>query len=154
MNKTKLLGIAVIALAVLNIGILGFLFLSKDKENSRGRKMPREIVIEKLHFDENQIAEYDITIKTHQKNIRNLDDSIRATKNELYQLLNAENINNSQKDSLFLKLADYQKQIESTHFNHFLEIKKLCKKEQTTDYMSLTEELSRLFSHPRRPRNE
>lgn len=153
MNKTKLLSVAVIALLVLNFVILGFLFLSKKHKPNR-RKMPREIVIEKLHFDENQIVEYEKIIKEHQKAIRNLDDSIRKTKNELYQLLNEEKINSAQKDSLYLKLANYQKQIETTHFNHFLEIKKLCKKEQLADYKNLTEELSKIFSHPRRPKNE
>ncbi|WP_298117178.1 hypothetical protein [Flavobacterium sp.] len=154
MNKTKVLVFAVIALVALNFGILSFLFLSKGNDGPRGRKMPREVVIEKLHFDKNQIVAYEKTILVHQKNIRNLDDSIRATKNELYQLLNHENIDNNKKDSLFLKLADYQKQIETTHFNHFLEIKKLCKKEQLSDYKNLTEELSKIFSHPRRPKHE
>jgi protein CpxP len=154
MNKTKVLGFAVIALLVLNFGILAFLFLSKNEDGPRGRKMPREIIIEKLHFDKNQIDAYDKTIKIHQETIRELDDSIRTTKNDLYQLLNSENINSVQKESIFLKLANYQKQIETTHFNHFLEIKKLCKKEQLSDYENLTEELSKLFSHPRRPKHE
>jgi protein CpxP len=154
MNKTKVLGFAVIALLVLNFGILAFLFLSKNEDGPRGRKMPREIIIEKLHFDKNQIDAYDKTIKIHQETIRELDDSIRTAKNDLYQLLNSENINSLQKESIFLKLANYQKQIETTHFNHFLEIKKLCKKEQLSDYENLTEELSKLFSHPRRPKHE
>jgi anion-transporting ArsA/GET3 family ATPase len=153
MNKTKVLGFAVIALLVLNFGILSFLFFSKNEDGPRGRKMPREIIIEKLHFDENQIVEYDKTIKIHQENIRNLDDSIKSAKNELYQLLNSDTIDSVKKDSLFLKLADLQKQIETTHFNHFIEIKKLCKKEQLPDYKNLTEELSKLFSHPRRPKH-
>jgi len=154
MNKTKVLGFAVIALLVLNFGILAFLFLSKNEDGPRGRKMPREIIIEKLHFDKNQIDAYDKTIKIHQETIRELDNSIRTAKNDLYQLLNSENINSVQKESIFLKLANYQKQIETTHFNHFLEIKKLCKKEQLSDYENLTEELSKLFSHPRRPKHE
>ena len=152
MNKTKVLGFAVIALIVLNFGILGFLFLSKNNDGPRGKKMPREIIIEKLHFDENQIVAYDKTIKTHQETIRNLDDSIRITKNKLYQLLNNDTISTIEKDSLYTTLADYQKQIETTHFNHFIEIKKLCKKEQLNDFENLTQELSKLFSHPKRPK--
>jgi len=153
MNKTKVLGFAVIALLVLNFGILSFLFFSKNEDGPRGRKMPREIIIEKLHFDENQIVEYDKTIKIHQENIRNLDDSIKSAKNELYQLLNSDTIDSVKKESLYLKLADLQKQIETTHFNHFIEIKNLCKKEQLSDYENLTEELIKLFSHPRRPKH-
>lgn len=154
MNKTKVLVFAVIVLVALNFGILGFLFLSKNNDGPRGRKMPREIVIEKLHFDENQITEYDKTIKLHQETIRSIDDSIRNTRNELYKLLNSETIDSSKRDSLYLKFAGFQKQIETTHFNHFVEIKKLCKKEQLTDFNNLTEELSKIFNNRRKPKND
>lgn len=153
MSKAKLLWIAVIALLLLNFGILAFLFLSKEHE-PMGRKMPREIIIEKLHFNESQIVDYDKIIKQHQQSIKNLDDSIKNTKDKLYQLLNDKTVNSSKKDSLFLKLANYQKQIETTHFNHFLEIKKLCNKNQLQDYKNLTQELGHLFSQHRKPRNE
>ena len=154
MNKTKLLSFAVLALLLLNFGILSFLFLTKDKERPRERRMPREIVIEQLHFDANQIAAYDVTIKMHQNAIRELDQSIRTTKNELYQLLNSDVVDVVKKDQLINQLATDQKQIETTHFNHFLDIKALCKKDQLDDYANLTEELSKLFSPKRKPRNE
>ena len=154
MNKTKLLSFAVIALLLLNFGILVFLFLSKDKDGPRGRKMPREIVIEKLHFNDNQIIEYDKKIKIHRETITTLDDSIKVVKNELYQLLNFETVDLVKKDSLYSKLANYQKQVETTHFNHFLEIKAICKKEQLADYKTLTEELSKIFTYGRKPKNE
>lgn len=154
MNKIKLLSFSVTALLLLNFGILGFLFLSKNRAGFQERKMPREIIIERLHFNDTQIVDYDKAIKMHQENIRNLDDSIRKTKNALYQLLNADTIHVAQKDSLYIKLASYQKQIETTHFNHFLEIKALCSKEQLSDYTALTEELSKMFSPPRKPRHE
>lgn len=153
MDKTKLLWFAVIALLLLNFGTLAFLFLSK-KHEPFDRKMPREIIIEKLHFTENQIVAYDKIIKQHQETIKKIDDSIRNTKNNLYQLLNDETINTAKKDSLFSKLAKYQTEIETTHFNHFLEIKKLCNKEQLQDYKNLTQELGLLFSQHRKPRNE
>jgi periplasmic protein CpxP/Spy len=152
MNKTKVLGFAVVALFLLNIGILGFLFFSREKDGPRGRNMPREIVIEKLHFDENQIKEYDKLIKKHQQAIRITDDSIRNTRNELYQLLNTETLNSVKRDSLYSKFASFQKQIETTHFNHFIEIKQISKNEQLAAYKNLTEELSKIFSHPRRPK--
>lgn len=153
MSKTKVLTIAVIALLLTNFGILGFLIFSKG-HNPNDRKMPREIVIEKLHFDENQIVAYDKTIKIHQKNIRNIDDSIRNTRNQLYQLLNSDTIDTRKRDSLYLKFSGFQKQIENTHFNHFLEIKNLCKKEQLSDFKNITEELSKIFNTRRKHKNE
>jgi protein CpxP len=154
MNKTKLLSFAVIALLLLNFGILGFLFLSKDKQGQKSKKMPKEIVINKLHFDDNQIIEYEKIIKVHRNTITTIDDSIKVAKNELYQLLNSETINLEKKDSLYSKLANYQRQVEITHFNHFLEIKAICKKEQLADYKTLTEELSKIFTYGRKPKNE
>ena len=149
-NKIKLLSGAVIVLFILNFGTLTYLFLSKNGFGPKGRSMPRELVIKKLNFDENQVVAYDKTIKIHQNNIRNLDDSIKETKNKLYQLLNSDVLNTKEQDSLILKIAEYQKQIETTHFNHFLEIKALCKTEQLSDFRNLTDELSRMFSN-RRP---
>jgi protein CpxP len=107
-----------------------------------------------LHFDDNQIIEYEKIIKVHRNTITTIDDSIKVAKNELYQLLNSETINLEKKDSLYSKLANYQRQVEITHFNHFLEIKAICKKEQLADYKTLTEELSKIFTYGRKPKNE
>jgi protein CpxP len=144
----KILTILVVILILINT-LLVFILVFKPKH-----KMPREIIIEKLQFDDNQVKKYDLTIINHRKNIKNMDDSIRITKNEMYKLLNYSKIDNQKKDSLSQKIANFQKQIESIHFNHFLEIKKLCKKEQLNDFNNLTKELSKLFSQRPKPRHE
>lgn len=161
MEKTKLLTFTVIALLLLNFGTLGFLFLSGPKNHPphhghgpEGRPKPREIIIEKLHFDNNQIAQYDQLIEWHQATIGKTEDKIRQSKNELYLLLNAEPIDEKAKTALIDSLSNYQKQIESTHFKHFGDIKKLCKPNQLKDFEALTEELSLLFSRPQRKPHE
>lgn len=149
MKIQKLLIISVVFLLLLNGGIITYQFLSKTGRPERNR-MPREIVIEKLHFDEGQIVGYEKIIRLHQEKIRRLDDSIRIFKNELYRLLNENSALNSRKDSLFATLAHLQKQIEQTHFNHFVEIKAICRKDQLDDFEQLTEELSSIFSPPKK----
>lgn len=158
MEKTKLLTFAVITLLLLNLGTLGFLFLSGSNEHhphrgegTEGGPKPREIIIEKLHFDANQQKEYDKLIKWHQGEIRTIEDNIRAAKNELYSTLSASELNTKEKDSLTNALALHQKEIETTHFKHFEDIKKLCHKDQIEDFNKLTEELSRIFSRGQRP---
>lgn len=152
MNKAKLLTIAVIGLLLLNLGLVTFLVLSGRKEKGdiqEGKRMPREIIIEKLHFSEHQTREYEKLIQWHRNEIETLETTIRATKNELYQQLNRDVSDSAKKDSLILILANCQKQIEITHFKHFEDIKKLCTKEQMNDFTVLTEELSKIFSKPR-----
>lgn len=162
MEKTKLLTVAVITLLLLNLGTLGFLFLSGSNghhphrgQGPEGGPKPREIIIEKLHFDGNQQKEYDKLIKWHQGEIRRLDEGIRKAKNDLYSGLSEDTINEHAKDNLITLLNSYQKQIETTHFKHFEDIKKLCHKDQLEDYNALTDELARIFApKPRGPRHE
>lgn len=161
MDKTKLLTFAVIALLLLNLGTLSFLFLTNPNgnhphgdSNFKGRAEPKEIIIEKLNFDSKQKSEYEKLIQVHRKEISSIEDEIRKTKEELYLQLHENTTNNTTKDSLINALATYQKQIEITHFKHFQDIKKLCKKEQLDDFNALTEELSRLFSKSPPPRHD
>lgn len=162
MEKTKLLTITVIGLLLLNFATLGFLFISGTKghkpphDRPEGRHEPKEIIIERLHFDANQQKEYGQLIEWHRRKIRQLEDSIRVSKNELYMLLNNDIVDEKAKVTLINEIALFQKQIEATHFKHFEDIKKLCKPEQQVYFNELTEEFGRLFyrNKPPRPRHE
>lgn len=153
MNKFKLLLFIVATVILLNVILISFLFLGK-KAGPRERIQPREIIIQKLHFDDAQIEAYEITIHEHQKAIRDIDDAIREQKNELYSLLKNNSTEDKKADSIIANIADLQKEIEKTHYKHFLEIRKICTDKQLKDYNTLTEELSQIFSHPKRPMHE
>jgi len=149
MSKIKLLTIAVIGLFLLNIGMITFMLFGNPIRPGLGRpplqrEAPREAIIQMLHFDKEQSDQYKELIDQHQALIRDLDDKIAETKNELYQTLSTENI--TIKDSLQIVLADLQKQVESVHYAHFMDIKKICRPDQLNDFNKLTKELSRLFS--------
>ena len=159
MEKTKLLTITVIGLLLLNLGTLGFLFFNGKRDHrgpSEGRPEPKEIIIEKLHFDAAQQKEYGKLIEWHRGQIRKLDTNIRQAKNELYLQLGDTEVNTTTKDSLIAVINSNQKQIEETHFKHFNDIKKLCHKDQMEDFNALSEELSRIFApnKPRGPRHD
>ena len=151
MNKIKLLTFLVVSLVILNMSLVCFFVLTNKGFKKR---MPKEIIIEKLHFDKQQITLYEAKIKEHQREIRTLNDSINSTKNKLYQLLNTNTINEAKKDSLIHLISKQQYQIENVHFNHYLDIKSICKKEQIADFTILTTELAQIFSKKPRPRNE
>jgi len=147
MKKNSFYIIIIVVLIIINICTLYFSMETKHTK-------PREIIIEKLGFDSNQIIEYDKIIKVHQKTIRNLNDSVRKSKNELYHLLTKDNIDLKNKENLTLKITIFQNKIERTHFNHFLEIKHLCHKDQLEKFNSLSNELSKLFAPKGMPKNE
>ena len=145
MNKTKLLTIAVIVLVVINLSALSF-FISNKPPHGMGerREMPREIVIRKLHFDEQQTKQYELLIDAHRKTVDSLDNTIKGYKGLLYKQLSA--TNTDEKEQLLLQIATTQATIEKLHFNHFVALKKLCKPDQLDDYNELTNELAKIFS--------
>lgn len=159
MEKSKFLTYTVIALLLLNLATLAFLFASGAKnhqpgEGLRKKPMPREIIIERLHFDAQQVREYDKLIAMHRSSIGRTEDKIRQCKNELYQLLNENPVDEKTKTALIAAISENQKEIETIHFNHFQAISKLCRAEQRADFKQLTTELSQLFQHPRKPRHD
>lgn len=154
MEKTKLLTVVVIALLLLNLGTLGFLILApKPGMAIHGHHPePKEIIIRKLQFDRDQIEKYENLIVWHRSNIDKIEKGIYGAKNNLYLQLLKTDPDNKTTDSLINKIADYQKQVEMTHFTHFMDIKKICHPDQIKDYEKLTEELSNIFSKPPKPR--
>lgn len=161
MSKIKLLSIAVIGLLLINIAIVSVLIFRKPSSPPGGRppmgqegrqpgqnERPKKIIIEKLHFDKEQSAQYEKLIVQHQAIIKSLNDSIKDAKNDLYLSLTNENFTG--KDSLIAKLGLLQRQVELTHYEHFAAIKKLCKPDQLENYAALTKELARFFAPPKK----
>ena len=153
MSKIKLLTIGIIGLLILNFLILGFLFLHKPphpEKSGRDEDGPNNIIIQKLNFDEKQIANYQKLIDEHQAKLKILRKQVRDTKQLLYQQLKTNNTTIS--NGLENKLGVLQTEIEQTHYQHFLKIKKLCKPNQLENYQELTEELSQLFNQNQPPK--
>lgn len=165
MGKIKLLKISVILLVLLNVCVIVFMMMTNkssmhhfnNNEEPRGmgkfRPEPKEIIIEKLNFDNTQIEQYKKLIHWHRNQISSLEDSIYMSKNELYMMLSKDEINIKKRDSLIKKLGQYQFEIETVHFKHFQDIKSICHKSQLDDFNDLTMNLAQLFSHPKGPKH-
>jgi periplasmic protein CpxP/Spy len=154
MNKNKFLTYSVVALFIINIITLSFFFFKKDtRPNERNRPRPKEIIIDKLDFDKQQIESFDKLIKVHKSSIEALDHKIKDSKNNLYQQLSISE-NQIVIDSILSTLNKYKSEIELIHFNHFLDIKKLCKPEQLDNYNDLTLELSKIFAPKGMPKKD
>jgi len=147
MSKNRLLTIAVICLLVINFATLTFLLFSQHRPPFRSgadREGPASLIIERLHFDTQQITAYHLLINVHRSSIRKLDGEIRATKNALYGTLAQDDPGNA--DSLKNKLSRLQSAIENVHYDHFAAIKKLCKPNQLGYFNDLTNDLAGYFS--------
>jgi protein CpxP len=159
MNRTKLLTIAVIGLLLINLGTLGVMMMHKPPRPPHGEipppppngEGPKQIIIDRLHFDENQQKQYEVFISEHRKKTDDLHNASKELHNQLYIMLKSESIDKAKSDSLIEEIADNQKAIENLNFNHFQEIKSICKPEQLEDFNELAGELAMLFGPRLRP---
>ena len=140
MIKSKFLILIIIVLILCN-AIL-FFILFKDHQRKGG---PKNIIIEKLHFDKDQIKNYEVYIQKHRKAINENEITMNKLRSELYQQLKHQQ-DTSKVDSIISIIANQQIIAENINYNHFLEIKKLCKPYQEKDFEELTKEISNLFS--------
>jgi hypothetical protein len=151
MNKVKLLSVICIGLLLTNLLLVGIFIFKKPGHPGPDNK--KNIIIEKLNFNERQVQEYDKIIELHQKEIRASDQTMRELKNQLYTTLLSDSVGGI-KDSLIYKISNVQATVEKINYTHFQNIKKICRTEQLPRFESLTKELSMFFAPPHPPHKE
>lgn len=158
MERTKLLTLAVVGLLLLNLLTIGFLFLKPDgppqPEQAPGRpgaEGPAAVIIERLHMDANQQAHYRQLVQAHQEKTRTLNQKTAQLYRTYYGLLEAPTYDVQQANSMSQQIADNQRAIAQLNFDHFNQIKSLCRPDQLADFNRLVSELARLFGRQQRP---
>lgn len=144
MNKSKFLILIIIGLLISN-GILLFMFINGPKMH----KGPKSVIIDKLHFDKEQIKIYEVHIQKHRHSINENEAIMNELRSKLYENLRYQQ-DNHKVDSLLMKIASQQYNAEKINYNHFLAIKRLCKPSQQNDFKKLTKEITNLFSDKER----
>ncbi len=150
MEKKKLTRFVILILVVLNLSLILFIFSGSKNHLHPPHIGPQHHIESILNLDESQKKEFAYIIKKHQKNIRLMEKERFSLKNKLYKLLTIESKNTQQKDSLIDLLSRTNKKVEEIHFNHFLELKGICKKEQLSKFNELSLEFSQYFASPMR----
>lgn len=146
-NKTKIFTLTVIGLLLSNLLLIGFLFL-KPKPHQPRDEGPKGLIIEKLQFSEEQIAQYNQFIKEHRKNVSQKEQALKEAKLSYYQTLNSGN-----SELALENLMQLQEEMEIIHFNHFNDIKSICNQNQLQNFEDLVNELPQMFGPPKhRPR--
>ncbi|MCW2119501.1 Spy/CpxP family protein refolding chaperone [Flavobacterium sp. 7A] len=150
MNKVKILTISVIALVLLNIGLIVFIRVMKSRMFGGSRGGMRTMIIKKLDFDTQQQVQFEAIVKIHKAKIDSLDQVQKNTKESLFTQLTQPEVNENVKDSLITVLAENQKVIENAHFEHFRKMKSICKTpEQQEKFKALVKELGEMFARRR-----
>ncbi|MFT5435749.1 MAG: protein CpxP [Ulvibacter sp.] len=146
MNKKYFYILIILGLLFSNLMLIGF--MSFQKKERPHPLQPKNIIVDKLNFDSEQIASYELLITDHLSKTLKKDREIMKLKRELYQQLRFDN-NASVVDSITSQVSNIQKQIEQLHYDHFKDIKLICKPDQQELYSQLINEISQIFSNKR-----
>lgn len=143
MNKTKLYAGLAIGLLIINLVLVAFMLTRSDKLPLEKRDNPREQVIKRLDFSDEQAAEYTARIAEHRERMFAKREQMHELKTSLSQLLKG---NDKQAaDSVINALSELHKEMEQNFFNHFKDIKKICKPEQLENYNKLVDDMNEIF---------
>lgn len=148
MQKTKFISYLAAGLLISNLILVAFIVFGRSNGDHHGPpRGPRNIIIERLHFDDNQIKAYDKLIAAHRSHVEETDKQIKDLKQQLYSTLeNPDHV--SDRDSLIHKIGEVQMAMERVHLKHFEEIGALCTESQKPLFTALTTEIASLFGRP------
>lgn len=147
MNKQNMYKYLSALLLLTNLLVIGFIFSSKFTHPHHNG--PKDLIIKKLNFDQDQGAKYEELIKWHRGEMNRTQSQMLILKKSLYSKLNSE-VSSAEKDSLVNEIGILQTQIERINYKHFDDIKALCRKDQLPAFEKLSFELADLFSPPKR----
>lgn len=155
MQKSKLTIYLVLALLFTNLLLTGYILVNRtDFKRGRahgGPEGPKRIIIERLHFDNKQVEAYEQFIQMHRSHIHGLEEQMMRIKDRLYRTLNTGDT--AGVTAMIDELAMIHKEIETTNYQHFMEIKSICTSDsQKAAFEELTHEIADLFGKPRPPR--
>ena len=128
MNKQKFYIIIIGVLILINLTLMWLFF---NQNNSSKKCGPRDMIIEALHFDDEQIREYDLLIKDHRI-------LMRKGKSELYNFRKSYFLNDS--DSALSLLSNSYSNLENINKNHINEIMEICNSSQKEDFRIVIKE--------------
>ena len=154
MKKETLLTTAVIALLLLNLGTLGFLFFRPGPHPPGAKRPPLDRRIEKrLHLDAAQQQTFKQLKSAHQQQIQASDRAYRETMEQYFALLKNEMPDTAQQDSLLGVLSQIQGNRTTMTFQHFQDLKALCKPNQKEEFAAMLPELMEVIL-PRPPKRK
>lgn len=145
MREAPFLKIIIVALLLLNVGTLGYLWLDREGKPHRhppfahegppGPSGPRgaaAFLNEALHLTDAQEASYKTLREVHHETVLKIRDEMKSAKQSLYALMKSADTASKQAEAQHWldSLAAKQRRIEAITYQHFREVRALCTPQQ------------------------
>jgi len=147
-TKTRWLYLISGLLITANIAVLAILFIHRGgREDRRGGPEPRgtmfEYLTKELQLTKPQQDTYDSLRNEHHAATMKLQDSIRAAKDALFNMLQQSNTSEEMISAASNKAAALNAQLDVLTFHHFQKLRALCTPEQQKKFDNIIQEAIR-----------
>lgn len=138
-KQKRYLIVVIIILVIMNFGTLFMLWIGRPSHPpGKGFPVPpdqekariEQLLKDELGFDGNQIEKYLEMRQKHHERVQILGNEIRLIKKQMFDEVLQDNPQPMLSDSLLKLAQEKQADLEQLTFQHFLDLKKLCKPEQ------------------------
>lgn len=146
MENPRFLKIVVILLLLLNLGTLAFLFMGRPPGGRPNG--PAKFLVEALNLDDAQQTQYARLRSAHQQAMASFKERNGTDHRAFFDLLKT-----GQPDSLRIQqaadsIAADQKQMELATFEHFRQLRSMCRPEQQVKFDAVIDEALRIMRPP------
>lgn len=127
MKKNTLLYILIILL----VGFNGYFIANQFKKPPRNKPSgPAVFIAKELHFDEDQMAQFDVLLAPHDAEMEELSHQKKRLKDRLFEMMFLEEVPQSVIDSILVEIGRNEQSRDTEVFNHFREVRKICDESQ------------------------
>jgi Spy/CpxP family protein refolding chaperone len=152
-NKSRLLTIAVVSLLLANIGTLAFFWINRGRKHpplemqrpsGGGGPVLFNFLVKELALDSLQIKAYEKLRDQHREQIESYRKQVRESKDALFDLLKQPNVSDAQLQQALDEVANKEKAMEKFVFQHFQQIRTICRPDQQTKFDSVIKQALRI----------
>lgn len=127
LKEVKYLKIAVVVLILLNIGLMGSLWMNNKPKNDKGFS-PTERLIEDVGFSEKQGKEFIQLKEEHGERAKAIKKQLIETRKKYFELIGTMQI--EEQEILLNEIANHQKREIEALFIHFNDVYAICTEEE------------------------
>ena len=145
-------------LAVLNIVLLVTVWCGRSHRENRLPEMgehgpqrgskPSDILIHELNFSAEQSKQFETLKEEHQKAIRKLMDDGHTLRENFFELLKTDSVNEPMITVRAALISENQRNIELATFNHFQKVRAICNTEQKKHFDDIINDVLKQMGRP------
>lgn len=155
MRKDNFYTLIIIVLLLVNIGTLGYLWVSKKEIPSFAMpprpESPRDIMIKELQLDKEQERKLYSLSRQHRKSMDSVQRQIRNAQKALFALVKTDDLDTAKKDSVLAIIEAGESQKHLITIEHFHDIRAMLDEEQKVYFNEMMEDIGNRITNPGPP---